>query len=146
MGSAKAVESIDINVSKEDFRKVLSDYESYPQFLDELKNVKVDSKTGDTYRVTYFVSLLGKEISYTLDLTHGANGGVTWKLVKGDFMKSNVGRWVLAETGPSSIRATYELEMGFPLIVPGAVVSQLQKNSLPKMLQAFKQRAESLFG
>jgi coenzyme Q-binding protein COQ10 len=146
MGSARSKEVIEINVAREDFRKVLSDYEAYPEFLDELQQVKILSQTGETFRVQYFVSILGREISYTLDLTHVPPGRVQWTLVKGDFMKNNVGSWTLDELGDKRIRATYEIEMGFPMLVPGAVVSQLQKTGLPKMLAAFKARAEQLYG
>jgi ribosome-associated toxin RatA of RatAB toxin-antitoxin module len=146
MGSAKAVETITINCSREDFRKVLSDYAKMPEYLDDLKKTRVDSVKGSTYTVTYFVSIVGKEITYTLELTHTPPGEVSWKLVKGDFMKVNQGKWVLEELGPKKTKATYHLEMGFGLLVPGAVITQLQKTALPKMLNQFKGRAEALYG
>lgn len=146
MGSARSKEVIEINVARENFRSILSDYEAYPEFLDELQKVTILSHSGATYRVQYFVSILGREISYILDLTHVPPNRVEWTLVKGDFMKKNVGSWTLDELGENRIRATYEIEMGFPMLVPGAVVAQLQKTGLPKMLQSFKARAESLYG
>jgi len=146
MGSAKAVESIVVDVSPDDFYKVLTCYEEMPGFIEELDNVRVDSRDTRAVVVTYFVTVLGKRIQYTLRLTHHSDREITWKLVSGEFMKENTGRWLLEEVGPGRTRATYELQMGFGMLVPGAIVSQLQKTSLPKMLQQYKTHAEKKYG
>ena len=146
MGSAKAVESIMVNVAREEFRRVLADYENIPGFIDELDDIRVDSANGDSYVVTYFISILGRKISYALKLTHHPPGEVCWELVRGDYMKKNQGRWVLEEVGPRQTLVHYHIEMGFGMLVPDAVVSQLQRSGLPKMLQQYKQRAEALYG
>jgi len=146
MGSAKAVESIVVDVSPDDFYKVLTSYEDMPSFIEELDSIRVDSRDASSVVVTYFVTVLGKRIQYTLRLTHQSNREITWRLVSGEFMKENTGRWLLEEAGKGRTKATYELQMGFGLLVPGAIVSQLQKTSLPKMLQQYKGHAEKMFG
>ena len=146
MGSAKAVETMVVNVPRDKFLAVISDYESLPKFIPDLKKVKVDTHKDNMHIVTYTVSIMGKEISYTLQLTQYPPGTVTWKLVRGEMMKANEGKWTLEEVSPGTTRVTYELQMTFPIIVPSAIVAQLQKNSLPKLMQQYKQRAESLYG
>jgi ribosome-associated toxin RatA of RatAB toxin-antitoxin module len=59
-------------------------------------------------------------------------------------MKKNQGRWLLEEVDENTTAVTYELEMAFPMLVPSAVVSKLQQNSLPKLMAQYKTRAESL--
>jgi ribosome-associated toxin RatA of RatAB toxin-antitoxin module len=59
-------------------------------------------------------------------------------------MKSNDGGWTLQEAGPGRTRATYSVEVGFGLLVPKSVSGFLTERNLPKMLEAFKKRAEGL--
>lgn len=111
-----------------------------------LEKIRVDSREGKSVVVTYFVTVVGRKIQYTLRLSHDSNREISWKLVSGEFMKENTGRWQLEEVGPGRTKATYELQMGFGMLVPGAIVTQLQKTSLPKMLQQYKAHAEKKFG
>ena len=146
MGSAKAVEKMVVKVPREKFFEVITEYEKLPSFIPELDNVKVTTTSGNMNMVTYSISLLGRAISYTLQLTNYPSDRVAWKLVKGDFMKKNEGRWLLEEIDENTTGVTYELEMAFPMIVPSAIVAQLQKNSLPKLMDQYKTRAEALYG
>jgi len=146
MGSARSVETVLVNCARESFYRVLCDYESMPQFLEDLSSTRVESVRDNVYRVTYEIKVMGKRITYTLELSHKPGEEVRWNLVKGEFMKTNQGRWLLEDAGPGKTRATYEIEMGFGLLVPGTVISQLQKIGLPRMLEQFKKRAETLYG
>ncbi len=58
-------------------------------------------------------------------------------------MRQNQGSWLLEAQGDGRTRATYSIEMTFGPLVPRAVVNALVETSLPKMLSAFKTRAES---
>ncbi len=146
MGSARAVEKMVVKVPRESFFAVITDFEKLPEFIPELDKVQLVRTSGDVRTVTYSVSLLGRAISYTLELTNHAPDQVTWRLLKGDFMKKNQGRWLLEEVDANTTAVTYELEMAFPMLVPSAVVSKLQENSLPKLMTQYKARAESLHG
>jgi ribosome-associated toxin RatA of RatAB toxin-antitoxin module len=146
MGSARAVESIVVEVAPEEFYKILTGYEEMPTFIEGLDKIRVDSRDGKSVVVTYFVTVMARQIQYTLRLTHESEREISWKLVSGEFMKENSGRWLLEEAGKGRTKATYELQMGFGMLVPGAVVSQLQKTSLPKMLQQYKAHAEKKAG
>lgn len=144
---AKSIESIVIDVPIDKFHKVISDYESLPKFIPELKTVKIESFDGHEAVVTYTVSLI-KKVTYTLRQKHTVtpeHREVSWNLVKGEIMKSNTGRWFLEPNGSTSTKATYEIEMTFPLLVPGSVISSLQSKNLPKLLAQFKERAEALY-
>lgn len=144
MGSAKAVEKMVVNCSREQFFAVITDYERLPEFIPDLDRVVVEKTTGNMNVVTYYITLLGRSISYSLQLTNYPSDSVTWNLIKGDFMKANEGKWTLEEIDAETTRVTYELSMTFPMIVPSKIVAQLQKNSLPKLMQQYKGRAESM--
>ena len=45
---AGAEQEVQIGVSPADFFKVVTDYESYPDFLDEMESVKLLSRSGNT--------------------------------------------------------------------------------------------------
>jgi hypothetical protein len=68
---------------------------------------------------------------------------VSWTFVQGEVMKDNVGAWTLEAAGEGKTRATYSIEMRLGPLVPKAIVNTLVDASLPKMLEAFKKRAES---
>ena len=70
-------------------------------------------------------------------------GALEPAFVKGEMMKDNKGSWVLEEVSASQTKATYTLEMALGPLVPKAIVNTLAESQLPKMLEAFKARAEA---
>jgi len=138
---AEASKTIEIKASIKDCYKVISDYESYPEFLKETKSITIGKKSGKTVEVTYELDLI-KAIRYTLKITENAPHGLSWTLVKGDMMKSNTGSWELEEIDKHTTRATYNIDIGLGLLVPGSVAKMLVSSSLPAMMEAFKKRIE----
>lgn len=140
---AKVSESIDIQASKKKIYDVITDFESYPEFLPETKSAVIEKHKGNHYVVTFVVEVV-KKISYTLDL-HGTPGEeLAWTLVKGDVMKSNTGRWILEPGSKKGIvHATYEVDLDLGLLVPSALTRTLVSKDLPKMLARFKERIEA---
>ncbi len=129
---------------KADVKKVfdvITNFESYPEFLKETKGVVVEKKSKTGAIVTFEVDVI-KTIHYTLDMKLKAPHHVTWTLVKGDFMKSNVGGWDLEEIKKGVTLAKYHIEVKFGLLVPGSVADTLVKKSLPAMIESFKKRIE----
>jgi coenzyme Q-binding protein COQ10 len=142
----QASRSVVVQVPLEQFRKVVDDFESYPSFLSEVKNISVVNRTEAGADVTYEVEVF-KRIRYTLRIVSTPDG-VRWTLLKGDFFKKNEGGWVLRAEGPGATHATYNLEVavgGF-LPIPKAITDKLTEHQLPTLLDNFKRRAESLYG
>lgn len=140
---AKASESIEIKATPKKCYDVITDYESYPEFLKESSNVTIKKKKGNTAEVTFEIDVI-KKIRYTLSMIGKPGKGVTWNFVEGDFMKNNEGEWILEETKKGVTLATYNIEISFGLLVPGSVSKTLISKSLPAMLKSFKKRIESL--
>ena len=68
---------------------------------------------------------------------------IRWTFVKGELMRDNHGSWTLEPTPDGKTRATYTIEVGVGPLVPRSIVNMLVDQSLPKLLEAFKKRAES---
>lgn len=134
---------IEIKASPKKCFKVIADFESYPEFIKDLKNVEVSHKKGNTCQVTYHINVI-KAISYTLKMkTTPKDNHLQWIFVEGDYMKDNYGHWDLEEVKKGVTLATYNIDVKFGLLVPGAVTKKLVGNHLPAMLKAFKERIES---
>jgi len=141
--------SVEVEVSAEQFFKVIADYAAYAQFVSEMREVKVGRRQGAQVEVTYTIEVIvgpaKKRVSYTLAHSEDAPRGLAWALVKGEFMKSNSGSWRIDVLGERRIRATYAIDIRFGLLVPSAVSDFLTERNLPRMLGEFKSRAETLF-
>ena len=139
---AEAIQSIVINAPVEKVFSVVSDYERYPEFLSEVKRVSTSDRSGNRVKVHYEVDVI-KRIKYTLELSEEPPRRVSWSFVEGEVMRDNRGAWLLESVGDHQTKATYSIEMALGPLVPKAIVKALVGTSLPKMLEAFKKRAES---
>src|SRR5579859_6863569 len=92
---AQASKTVTVNVSPEKFFDVVSDYAKYPEFLPEVKKVKVEAGQGDVKEVTYTVDIKAKVINYTLKHTAERPSVLRWTMIKGEMMKGNDGSWTL---------------------------------------------------
>lgn len=140
---AEASSSIVIKANPKACYEVITDYESYPDFLKETKEVEVKKKSGNNADVYFKVEVI-KSVEYTLKMVGKPGKSVTWTLIEGSFFKKNNGSWELEEQKDGSTKATYsvDIEVG-GLFVPGAITKMLVGSSLPSMLESFKKRIES---
>ncbi len=135
-----ASRSILIDAPIETVFGIITDYEKYPEFLSEVKAIRVSERREGEAVVQYEVSVL-KTIRYTLKLKEEKPRRISWSLVEGELMRENKGSWLLEPQGKQT-RATYSIEMTLGPLVPKAMVNALVDSSLPKMLESFKKRAE----
>ena len=133
---------IEVNCSLQTLFEVITEYEKYPQFLPDMEVVTVLNRAGDSADVEFRLNLI-KRFRYVLRLTSTAPDSVSWKLVEGLFER-NQGSWNLTALGDSRTRAEYYLDVAVGMFVPGAVSKRLVRKTLPKTLDAFKVRAESV--
>jgi len=137
--------SIEVDVAPEDFLRVVQDYERYPEFVPEVKAVKVGGHHGDAVEVTYWLDVKLKLFEFTLRHVTRSRERIEWSLVRGgEFMRANEGAWTIERTRGGGTRATYAIEIDLGPMVPEALEKALADRGLPNMLANFKTRAESL--
>lgn len=120
---------------------VIADIKSYPEFLDEIEEVAIESLFKSGMVVSFKMNLI-RRIEYTLKFKFKKPTTVSWEMVSGQIMKYNNGSWVLKKLGVKKTEAVYTVDVGFGLLVPGVIVKGLMENSLPKMLDDFRRRIE----
>jgi len=144
-----ASRSITINVPAEHLFDLITDYESYPEFIPETLGVEVLKRTkkkdGSRVSEVKFDIKVIKQVDYTLRLTEEPNERVSWELVEGRVFKANNGSWDLKAAAKGKVDATYSVEITLGLLVPQAITNMLVGSSLPKMLEQWKDRAESTY-
>jgi coenzyme Q-binding protein COQ10 len=143
MARAEKTEVFDVPIDK--FFKAIVDYKAYPQFVDGMRSVEVQSDSADGATVKFNLSLI-KDISYTLKLNNKPNTEVSWTLVGGDMMKVNNGKWILKDLGQARTEVTYSLEVELKGFLPGLglIEKTLVTTNLPSNMKAFAKRAASL--
>ena len=139
---AGASRTIVINAPMEKVFDIITQYEKYREFLSEVKEVRTSGRQGNEVNVHYKVDVM-KTIQYTIRAKEERPTKMSWSFVEGEFMKDNKGSWVLEPAGEGQTRATYTVEMALGALVPKSIVNALVETSLPKMLEAFKRRAEA---
>jgi ribosome-associated toxin RatA of RatAB toxin-antitoxin module len=141
---AKAQRTIDVAVPPEAFFGMLQDYARYPEFLPDVKSVRVGPRAGDSVEVTYRLDAKVKTIEFTLLHVEKPPLRVDWKLLRGDLIRRDEGTWTLERTPQGGTRATYAIEMSFAAPFGAALERALAEQGLPGLLLRFKQRAEQL--
>ncbi len=137
-----ASRTIVVNAPIEKVFDVITQYERYPEFLSEVREIRTENRKGNTVDVHYKVDVV-KTINYSIHVTEERPTRMSWSYIKGEFMKDNKGSWVLEAEGEGRTRATYTVEMALGALVPKSIVNALVETSLPKMLDAFKRRFEA---
>ena len=119
---AQASRSVVIQVTPEKLFDIIVDYEKYPEFLPEVKKVKVEAGQGAINEVTYNVDIKAKVITYTLRHTAERPSKLSWTMIKGEMMKGNDGAWALkAGPQPGTVEATYTIDLKLSSLVPGFI-------------------------
>jgi len=142
-----ASRTVKINASPDVVLGVITDFPAYPTFLPEMDECEVLRVERDAngeplaFEVRFVVRVI-RRLEYTLRLVRDENPAIRWSLVEGVF-KVNDGSWVLEPLdGGTVTQATYSIDLGVGMFVPGNIVRSLVEKSLPDTLQRFKQEAE----
>jgi coenzyme Q-binding protein COQ10 len=145
---SQARQSVIIDVPLATVWTVVSDYARYPEFISEMREVRVLRHQGSEQDVEFEIELellgMKKRIRYTLAMTETPTSSIRWKLVRSDILKGDDGSWHFRPLSERRTEATYEIELKLGAFVPRAVSNFLAEQSLPRLLSQFKTRAEGL--
>ena len=136
-----AQQTIVIDTPMEFFFEVISDFESYSDFLSEVRSTRILSEDDGKIRVHYQVDII-KKVEYSLDFIKEGHHRLSWSLGEGKLMKANNGSWELEEISENQTQATYTVDVSARVFVPKAVVNMLVGSTLPATLKQFKDEAE----
>jgi ribosome-associated toxin RatA of RatAB toxin-antitoxin module len=142
----KSSTSLETFVSPEEFRSLILDFASYPEFLPEVKRVEVKDQSAQGATVTFYVEVKvgGAEIKtdYTARYTF-SDKEIRWQLVSSPTLTKNEGFWRLEETADGETKAYYESELITSLPIPEEMQKIFADQELPKMMSRFRDRAEA---
>lgn len=141
---AQAQASEVFHCSVENFFKILTDYEKYPQFLSEVKSCHVVETKGNKKLVEYQISLI-KSFTYSLWMTEAAPNNISWDFANGDIFKQMSGYWKLSDEAGKT-RADYMIEAKFGMFVPGPIAKGIIEVNLPNMMGSYHKRVKELYG
>ncbi len=143
MAKASRTEVFDIDINK--LYDVIVDFESYPEFVLGVNEIKVHDMTDESGVVEYSIDMI-KKLNYHLDMEMSRPSKVAWRFKKGDLFKINDGGWDLKDLGDGKTEVTYSLEIEVKGFIPGSkmIVNKLTETSLPSMMKSFYERAKGL--
>lgn len=141
--SNSAQQSIDINVSVDKFYGLITDFENYSSFLNDVKAARILTRQDEVWEVEFTIHLI-RQLNYVLRLEGTPNKALSWSFVSGQMFKTNNGGWLLEDRGDTT-RATYTVDVGLTRFVPKAISSRVTQISLPIMLNQWKDHAETLY-
>ncbi len=127
----------EVSVPIQNFYSVVADFESYPEFISEIKQAKVISQKPK--RVEFTLELI-KTFHYILEFKEKSSSEVSWKLVESNLFQKNTGGWKLKEKN-GVLDVTYTLDVEFGFLVPSFITNPMVKRDLPKMIERFEARA-----
>jgi ribosome-associated toxin RatA of RatAB toxin-antitoxin module len=118
---------------------VITDFESYPSFLPDMKEARIVRHVGNEWEVAFSLALI-RDLHYTLRLVQTSPLSIRWSLVDGAF-QANDGRWELQPHGAGTL-ASYAVAIQVGTFLPGSIVKGLVERSLPDTLHHFQVEAE----
>lgn len=140
----QASDSIVIGADKASVMQVIADFESYPQWVDMVKQAEIVA-TDDEGRATQVRFVLDAGIikdEYVLAYDWSRPDALSWHLLQSKAMKSQDGVYRLVESG-NSTTVTYDLALDLKMPVLGAFKRKGQKVIIDTALKGLKKRVES---
>jgi len=141
---AGASREITMDARPETVFRVVTDYEAYPEFIEEIVESEILSRSERSVECRFLAEVAKKRFQYTLHLEHTPFEKTRWHLIAGDF-KQNTGGWdfvPLDDSVRTHVKYTVEIDLG--MFIPKFIVNTLVGANMPKMLEAVKKRAEAL--
>lgn len=142
--SEQATERLMVRASPERVLEVLLDFDRYPDWAADLKEVEVLDRDGEgrPTNVRFRAAAFGRSTSYTLAYDHGgAPRQLSWKLVQGDLTSKLDGTYVLDPSGDET-EVTYHLEVDLRVPIPGFVKRRAEGKIIHTALKELKARVE----
>lgn len=134
-----------INAPKGSLYGILKDMEKYPQFMKDLKSVKVLERHENTTLTEWETTIMGNKIKWVeKDIFDDANHHIRYHQKSGDLHKFE-GEWILTEIDQGTrVTLTVDFEIGVPMLAGliNPVAKLMIKDNCENMLNALKLKME----
>jgi len=145
--SEQAREQIRIDAPVARCFATLVDFETYPEWAGDLKEVHVVETDGEGRGVVveYRAAAMGRSTTYQLKYDYaGAPNRLQWELVSGDLQRELDGAYVLepATDDGDATEVAYELAVDLIIPIPGFVKRRAEGRIIKTALSELKARVE----
>jgi hypothetical protein len=137
--------SIEIGAGPEEILEAITDFESYPEWVDGIRSATVLERDdhGRGTEVAYEFAAMGFTASYTLMYEHdGPGSGVSWATKEASgAVRDITGEYVLKGlNGDTEVTYRLAVELGVP--VPGFLKKRADRTAIRTALEGLKKRVE----
>jgi len=148
----KATEQMVMRASPERLYKTILDFERYPEWAGDIKEVKVLDRDADGRgtAVSWRAAAFGRSTTYTLRYDYSnAPKQVSWVLDHGDITSKLDGAYTFepadlgGEDGPDATLVTYMLEVELKIPLPGFVKRRAENRIISTALKELRARVEA---
>ncbi|WP_374969418.1 SRPBCC family protein [Terrabacter sp. BE26] len=143
--------SIVIDAPPGEVLDVIADFDAYPEWAGEVKDVKVLAEEGDGWadQVQFTLDAGAIKDTYVLDyewdVVEDGTGVVSWSLVSGQVLKAMNGSYTLAGDGGAGggTKVTYRLAVDVKIPMIGLLKRRAEKVIVDTALKELKKRVEA---
>lgn len=145
MGAISGTQTIEIDASPEELFAIVTDLESYPDWVDGMKHVDVLGVDDNDLplRSTMTLDVTIRTVTYTLSYEYDYPASVAWTSEEGGDVKRIDGSYTFeqaADDEPTTVTYELTIDPGFP--VPGFMIRKAQKAIMNAALKGLKAQAE----
>ncbi len=146
--------TIDVNVKPKPVFQVAREVETYPDFMPDVKSIKILERRDDGYMKAEWVGRvqvgsIDRDIHWIEEVWWDQDSLTShFKMVEGDY-KRYKGDWTFSPVdGGTRITLNVDFDLGLPLVGPliRKLLDKIMKENIDGMLKAIKDRAESQAG
>jgi carbon monoxide dehydrogenase subunit G len=136
--------SITVAATPAEVMAVITDFEAYPEWNDEVKQVEVLTVYDDTERpaeVRFLLDAGAIKDDYVLEYDWVSDDELRWHLVKGEMLRAMDGAYVLAPV-PGGTEVSYRLSVDVRIPMIGMIKRKAEKVIIDRALKGLKERVE----
>ena len=145
----RGVAIFDVSATPDQVWKVITSFENYPSYIDELSKVETYATKGNDLFVDFTISSWGFEVQYYIKHDYQPSKGyMTWTLdySRESDLEDSTGYWLVypSPLDPSKTRVEYSVDLRIKGWVPGFVQTMLAETGVENATKWVKREAEKL--
>ncbi len=134
-----------INAPRDVVWSTITQFQMYPQWVDEVTTCEVYAREGNTIFVRFVLKSMGIEIEYFI--AHDYRAADTWGTWTLDYSRESdlgdsVGSWLVTEVSPGVSQVEYSVELKIGGWVPGFIRKIIVDSGLEEATQWLKVESE----